>query len=212
MDYAARGYGDGQVGWGHRPAVLVVDFQRGFTDPSFRMGGAPMIDSAVTCTAKVMRAARAAGVPVVACVMGYGGSEAMPYWKIKPLREELIIGHPSLELDPRIAVETPDLTVTKTAPSIFFNTPVAPFLIRHRVDTVVVTGCITSGCVRASIVDAFSLGFRTLVPQDCVGDHEEEPHHANLCDVARRYADVIDSDAVLAEFERRARRNAREDD
>lgn len=212
MDYAARGYGDGAVGWGQRPAVLVVDFQRGFTDPSFRMGGAPMIDRAVTRTARVMRAARAAGFPVVACVMGYGTSQAMPYWKIKPLREELIAGHPSLELDPRIAAEAPDLLVTKTAPSIFFNTPMAPFLIRHRVDTVVVTGCITSGCVRASVVDAFSLGFRTLVPEDCVGDHEEEPHLANLRDVGRRYADVIDSDAVMAEFERLARRNARDED
>lgn len=211
MDYATRGYGDGSVGWGHRPALLIVDFQRGFTDQGFRMGGAPMIERAVLRTVEVMRAARAAQIPVVACVMGYATPEAMPHWKIKPLREELIVGHASLELDPRIAGERPDLTITKTAPSIFFNTPVAPFLIRHCVDTVVITGCITSGCVRASVVDAFSLGYRTLVPEDCVGDHEEEPHLSNLRDVARRYADVIDSSAVLAGFERHARRNARDE-
>lgn len=208
MDYASRGYGDGTVGWGRQPALLIVDFQRGFTDPGFQMGGAPMIEAAVVRTAELMRAARAARVPMVACVMGYAAADAMPHWKIKPLREQLFLGHPALELDPRIAAEAPDLTLTKTAPSIFFNTPVAPFLTRQGVDTVVITGCITSGCVRASVVDAFSLGYRTLVPHDCVGDHEETPHEANLRDVARRYADVIDSTEVKDGFARHARRNA----
>ena len=73
---------------------------------------------------------------------------------------------------------------------------------------VIVTGCITSGCVRASVIDSFSLGFRTLVPEDCVGDHEEEPHLANLRDVERRYADVIDADTVINTFESLSRRNA----
>lgn len=207
MDYAARGYGDNAVGWGRRPGLVVVDFQRGFTDPAFRMGGAAMIDRAVRQTVPVMRAAKAAGLPIAACVMGYDSPAAMPHWKIGPVRDELLYGNPSLELDPRIAAEAPDLLVTKTAPSIFFNTNVAPFLIKHGVDTVVVTGCITSGCVRASINDCFSLGFRTIVPADCVGDHEEEPHRANLRDVERRYADVVDSAAVLDAFDRFGRRN-----
>jgi len=139
--------------------------------------------------------------------MGYHSQAAMPYWKIAPLREELIEGHPSVELDPRIAAAGPDLVITKTAPSIFFQTPVAPFLIKQGVDTVVVTGCITSGCVRASVIDAFSLGFRTIVPEDCVGDHEEEPHRANLRDVERRYADVVDAATVIDTFESLSRRN-----
>lgn len=208
MDYAERGYGDRDVGWGERPGVVVVDFQRGFTDPEFQMGGAPMIDAAVERTVDVMDAAREAGFPVAACVMGYDSPAAMPHWKIAPLREELIAGHPSVELDPRIAAAEPDLVVMKGGPSIFFNTQVAPFLIKHGVDTVVVTGCITSGCVRASVIDAFSLGFRTIVPEDCVGDHEEEPHRANLRDVDRRYADVVDAEAVLGAFERLRGRNA----
>ncbi len=207
MDYSERGYGDREIGWGERPGVVVVDFQRGFTDPSFAMGGAEMIDRAVERTVDVMAAARAAGVPVAACAMGYESAAAMPYWKIKPLREELITGHPSVELDPRIAAAEPDLVITKTAPSIFFNTPVAQFFVKQRVDTVVVTGCITSGCVRASVIDSFSLGFRTIVPEDCVGDHEEEPHRSNLRDVERRYADISSADAVIAEFERLRGRN-----
>ncbi|MBS27922.1 MAG: hydrolase [Alphaproteobacteria bacterium] len=208
MDYAERGYGDRDVGWGERPGVVVVDFQRGFTDPEFQMGGAPMIDAAVERTVNVMGAAREAGFPIAACVMGYDSPAAMPHWKIAPLREELIAGHPSVELDPRIAAAKPDLVVMKGGPSIFFNTQVAPFLIKHGVDTVVVTGCITSGCVRASVIDAFSLGFRTIVPEDCVGDHEDEPHQSNLRDVDRRYADVVDADAVLGAFERLRGRNA----
>lgn len=207
MDYAERGYGDRAVGWGQRPGVVVVDFQRGFTDPQFRMGGAPMIDAAVKRTVDVMHAARKAGFPIAACVMGYESQAAMPHWKIAPLREDLIEGHPSVELDPRIAAAEPDLTVMKGGPSIFFNTPVAPFLIKHGVDTVIVTGCITSGCVRASVIDAFSLGFRTIVPQDCVGDHDEEPHLANLRDVERRYADVVDAETVINTFESLSRRN-----
>jgi len=98
--------------------------------------------------------------------------------------------------------------VMKGGPSIFFNTPVAPFLIKHGVDTVIVTGCITSGCVRASVIDAFSLGFRTIVPEDCVGDHEDEPHQSNLRDVERRYADVVDAATVIDTFESLSRRNA----
>lgn len=207
MDYNQRGYGDKEIGWGERPGVVVVDFQRGFTDPEFRMGGAEMIDRAVERTVEVIGAARAAGCPVAACVMGYDSQDAMPYWKIAPLREELIIGHASVELDPRIAAAQPDLVVTKSAPSIFFNTPVAQFLVKQRVDTVIVTGCITSGCVRASVVDSFSLGFRTIVAEDCVGDHEEEPHISNLRDVERRYADISNADAVIAEFERLRGRN-----
>ena len=202
MDYRERGYGDADIGWGERPGVVVVDFQRGFTDPAFRMGGADMIDRAVENTVTVIKAARMAGFPTVACAMGYKSGEAMPYWKIAPLREELFEGHPSVELDPRIADAKPDLVITKTAPSIFFNTPVAQFLVKQRVDTVVVTGCITSGCVRASVVDAFSLGFRTIVPEDCVGDHEEEPHRANLRDVERRYADISTAAEVIAAFDR----------
>ncbi len=206
--YAARGYGATPVGFGEKPGVVVVDFQRGFTDPAFPMGGAPMIDRAVENTVRVIRAAKAAGLPVAACVAAFDGPGAMPHWKVAPVRE-LMRGTPATELDPRIAAAEPDLVVGKVAPSIFFQTPVATFLTKERVDTVVVTGCVTSGCVRASIVDAFSLGFRTIVPEDCVGDHDEEPHRANLRDVERRYADISSADAVIAEFARWAGRNDR---
>ena len=93
------------------------------------------------------------------------------------------------------------MTIVKNGPSIFFQTPVITYLVRERIDTVIVTGCVTSGCVRASVVDSFQHGFRTLVPEDCVGDHDEGPHWANLRDVERRYADITDAERMIERIE-----------
>jgi maleamate amidohydrolase len=81
---------------------------------------------------------------------------------------------------------------------MFFQTPLITFLVKQGIDTVIVTGCTTSGCVRATVVDAFSYGFRVLVPEECVGDPDERQHRSNLEDVGRRYADVMTADAVEA--------------
>jgi maleamate amidohydrolase len=194
--YAARGYGTRRMGFGAKPGLVVVDFQRGFTEAGFPMGGAPMVDAAVEATVPLIRAAREAGLPVVACVNGYDSPRAAPLWKAAPVFD-LIAGTPSVELDPRIAAAKPDVVLMKSAPSIFFATPAAAILTRERVDTVIVAGCITSGCVRASVIDAFSLGFRVMVARDCVGDHDQVAHDQNLADVERRYADVIDAAEAL---------------
>jgi maleamate amidohydrolase len=81
---------------------------------------------------------------------------------------------------------------------MFFQTPLITFLVKQDVDTVIVTGCTTSGCVRATVVDAFSYGFRVLVAEDCCGDADEAPHRSNLVDVGRRYADILNTDEVEA--------------
>ncbi|MES2711311.1 MAG: isochorismatase family protein [Pseudomonadota bacterium] len=204
--YAARGYGAGQMGFGEKPGLVVVDFQVGFTDPAYPLGGAPMVERAVVNTARLMRAAKAAGVPVIACVVAFDGPKGAPHWKIPPVFE-MLAGRPEVALDPRIAAEEPDVVLSKTAPSIFFGTAAGAILTRERVDTVIVTGCITSGCVRASIIDAFSLGFRVQVPEDCVGDQDQVAHDQNLKDVGRRYADIIDADTAIAAIEAWRQRN-----
>jgi maleamate amidohydrolase len=204
--YAQRGYGAHAQGWGAKPGVVVVDFQRGFIDPSFPMGGAPMVDAAVDKTVGLIAAAKRAGLPVIACVNGYYSRHAVPHWKAPPVFD-LLAGTEQVELDPRIAAAGPDVVLMKSAPSIFFATPTASILTRERVDTVIVTGCITSGCVRASVIDAFSLGFRVMVPHDCVGDHDQAAHDQNLKDVERRYADVIDCDTAIAEINAWSARN-----
>ena len=170
--YAQRGYGGVEVGFGDRIGIAVVDFQLGFTDST------------------LLRAARAARLPVVSCYTAYHGGDA-PHWKIPPVLTGFGHGTEATRLDPRIA-DPYDIVLCKSAPSIFFQTPAAPIFVRNRVDTVIVVGCTTSGCIRASIIDAFSFGFRVIVPEDCVGDVAEGPHFANLQDVGRRYADVVD--------------------
>lgn len=199
--YAERGYGARPMGFGAKIGVVVVDFQRGFIEASFPMGGAPMVDQAVQNTVPVIEAAKRAGLPVIACVNGYDTPRAAPHWKVGPVLD-LLRGTESVELDPRIAAAGPDAVLMKSAPSIFFGTSAAAILTKERVDTVIVTGCITSGCVRASVIDAFSLGFRVMVPRDCVGDHDETAHEQNLKDVERRYADVIDAATAIDAIER----------
>lgn len=195
--YAQRGYGARAMGFGAKPGLVVVDFQRGFTDPAFPMGSAPMVQTALDNTVRLMRAAKQAAIPVIACAIQFDSRAAAPHCKVDPVLD-LVAGSPACDLDPRIAAEQPDVVLTKTAPSLFFGTPAGAILTRERVDTVIVTGCITSGCVRASIIDAFSLGFRVQVPEDCVGDHDQAAHDQNLADVGRRYADITTADAAIA--------------
>lgn len=199
--YEDRGYGDIEIGFGEKPGIVVVDFQRGFTEPEFEAGGAPLIVRAVENTARLLDVARACNVPVASCNISYGNQREIPHWKVRAVREELWHGTPAAELDPRIHDPDYDYTVTKSGPSIFFGTPVAAFFTKERVDTLIVTGCVTSGCIRASVIDSFSHGFRTIVPEDCVGDQEEQPHHDNLRDVGRRYADISDAEACIAFIE-----------
>jgi maleamate amidohydrolase len=188
--YRDVGYGSFGIGGGRRPAVLVVDFQVAFTDPKYPLGGLPMIHAARDRTAGLLATARARGVPVAACYTAYGSLADMPLWKVRAVREEFFYGHPCTAMDPLIH-HPGDFTYCKNAPSMFFQTPLISFLVKQNVDTVIVTGCTTSGCVRATVVDAFSYGFRVLVAGECCGDAEEGPHGDALRDVGRRYADVL---------------------
>jgi len=196
--YAGAGYGGESVGFGDRTAVLVVDYQLGFTDPRFAAGRSSHVHAAVERTAELLVHARKKQLPVVACNVAWNGPQDMGHWKVSSLYDgSFYRGHPSIELDPRIHQPGYDFTFTKPAPSIFFQTPLMLYLTRQQVDTVVITGCTTSGCVRASIIDAFSHGFRVIVAVQCCGDQGEQPHRENLRDVGRRYADVLDTVEVI---------------
>ena len=195
--YTTVGYSSPSFSAGQRPAVLVVDFQLAFTDPRWPLGGLPLIHAARDRTAQLLEVARTKNVPVAACYTAYGSLADMPFWKVKPVRDEFYYGDPCTEMDPKIHHEK-NFTYCKNAPSMFFQTPLITFLVKQGVDTVIVTGCTTSGCVRATVVDAFSYGFRVLVPEECVGDPDERQHRSNLDDVGRRYADVMTADAVEA--------------
>ncbi len=207
-DYQERTYGTVEIGLGQRPGIVVIDFQKAFTEERYALGGAPLVMRAVENTARLLAVARRNNIPVANCYTAYRSEREMPHWKVASVRSEFIHGHPSTELDPLIYDGGYDMALCKSGPSIFFQTPVVPFFVKERVDTVIVTGCITSGCIRASSIDSFQWGFRTVVPEDCVGDHEEGPHRENLRDISRRYADLSTADALIDYVEEVGRRNA----
>jgi maleamate amidohydrolase len=178
--------------------VLVVDLQYAFTDPAFPMGGAPLVERAVQGTARVVAAAREAGVPVFQTVVAWREDGAdIGLWTVKvPPLARVTLDSRWAHVDERVWDDS-DVLLVKKWPSFFHGTPLASLLAAAHRDTVIVTGCMTSGCVRATTVDAFSYGYRTLVPEDCVGDQGVEGHESNLRDVHRRYAEVTSADRVL---------------
>ena len=195
--YHERSYGEIDVGFGEKIGILVVDFQLGFTDARFRMGGSAHVERALTNTMRLLEAARACNAPVANCYIAYGNDEEYPHWKVGAVKTDLRRGGEGVELDPRIVDHSYDYVFEKWGASAFFMTPLSSFFTRHKVDTVAVTGCVTSGCVRASAVDAFQFGFRAMLVEDCCGDQEEGPHNDTLRDVGRRYADIVSSDEVI---------------
>jgi maleamate amidohydrolase len=195
--YREMGYEAHKIGFGERPGIIVVDFQTGFTDPQYPLGGRPLVMRALENTAKLLPVARSKKIPIASCYTAYKSERDMPYWKITAVVEQFRYGHPCTQLDPRIYDPKYDFVVCKTGPSIFFNTPVVSYFIKQRVDTVIVTGCNTSGCIRGSTIESFTYGFRTVVPEDCVGDLDEQPHKDNLRDIGRRYADISSLDEIM---------------
>ena len=152
-DYQRRSYGEISVGTGEKPGIVVVDFQLGFTDPQYPLGGAPLVMRAVENTARLLEVARRVGAPVAVCNTAYMNEREMPYWKITAVKQTFLHDHPSTALDPRIYEPSYDLKVTKKGPSIFFETGVANYFMKERVDTMIVTGCNTSGCIRGSALE-----------------------------------------------------------
>lgn len=199
--WVGRGYGQARIEPGARPAVLVVDMQYAFTDPEFVFGGAELIERAAVNLVPLLDGARAAGVPVFHTVVEWASDKDIGLWTIKlPPCAEIKPGTRWAQVDARLWRDG-DTLLPKKWPSFFHGTPLISLLTALQRDTVIVTGCTTSGCVRATTVDAFSYGFRTLVPEDCVGDQGRDAHESNLRDVHRRYAEVTSSAEVLAYFE-----------
>lgn len=188
--WVAAGYAKGHIEPGSRPAVLVIDMQYAFTDPDFECGGSELILRATGNIAPLLDVARERGIPVFQTVVEWRTESDLGLWPQKlPFTRELTPGSRWVEVDERLW-DPSDVLLPKHWPSFFNGTPLQALLTGHGCDTVIVTGCTTSGCVRATTVDAFSAGLRTMVPEDCVGDHGQDAHRSNLRDVHRRYAEV----------------------
>ncbi len=192
-----------RIGFGASPAVLVVDFARGWTDPASELSFG--LDSELESTAALLAAARAVGVPVVYTTVWYDEAEldAVPMLRKTPRVAALRRGSWLAEVDPRVAPAEGELVLVKKHASAFFGTPLASYLATKGVDSVLIAGCITSGCVRATAVDAAQHGLHALVVAEAVGDRSAEAHSASLRSIDDLYGDVVSLGAAVADLEGR---------
>lgn len=200
--YQRQGYGQ-QLGYGEHPALLVVDFTNGFADPDLLGGG--NIASAIDNTVPLLAAARKCRLPIVFSIHAYaadGSNFGLFVLKNSTMRQ-LVVGSPVTEITKKLAPVSGEFVLTKRHPSVFFGTDVAGWLAARRVDTVIIAGCTTSGCIRATAVDALGHGLRPIVVRDCVGDRALAPHEANLFDMQQKYADVVSLESALQHLQTR---------
>ncbi|WP_028035074.1 isochorismatase family protein [Chelativorans sp. J32] len=190
--YAKAGFGQ-SVPRGRRPAVVVVDFSYGFTDPQYPT--AADMSAQIAATRQLTDAARARRFPVIYTTISYqpGEVEMLSWLKKAAGMRALLKGSRLVEIDAATGIQASDPIIVKKGASAFFGTTLNALLTGAGVDTLVVTGATTSGCVRATVVDAVQSGFNVLVPADCCADRAEAPHLANLYDMQQKYADVVDA-------------------
>ena len=201
--YAKGRMGEGRVGMGEKPAIIVVDMTYGFVDSAFPLGHSETGYPAAAAIRRLLDRARPLGVPVFyslakqgtsACERGRwkgGGAAANPGMRDPKANT---IAH-------EIAPQPGDVVIAKTWPSVFFGTDLPSHLMYHRVDTLIVTGMVTSGCVRGTAIDAFSYNLRVIIPQECVADRGQTSHKVALFEIHMKYGDVLPLDTVIAELE-----------
>jgi maleamate amidohydrolase len=194
--YARQGFAQ-KVGLGKVPALIIVDFVVGFTDPAHFGGG--NILPAIQKTGPLLDVARKRGWPVAHTRVVYAadGSDAGAFAKKAPGLRKLTESSALSQIVPELQPRESELVIRKRQASAFFGTELASWIIWKGVDTMIVTGCTTSGCVRATVVDAVSHNLRTIVVTDCVGDRALGPHEANLFDMGQKYADLMSSADVI---------------
>lgn len=196
--YQSRGIGK-RIGFGQRPAVIVVDFTQGFTDPASPLGGD--FTAELAATRQLLAVARQKGLPVCFTTVAYAPNlcDAGIWIEKIPASKALIEGSPLVEVNPSLAFDPQreSLLVKKFA-SAFFGTDLVTRLLSRGIDTVLLAGCTTSGCIRATAVDACQYGFRTIVVREAVGDRAQEPHLANLFDIDAKYGDVVSLSQALS--------------
>lgn len=195
--YAAGGFAH-RAEPGTRPALVVVDLVLAFTDPASPLACAA--DGAVTATAELLARFRAAGWPVVFTTVVYdeaGATAAAQFLDKVPALSIMTADAPWVRVDPRLAPREGEPVVSKLFASSFFGTNLATMLTSAGADTVVVTGASTSGCVRATVVDAMQYGYRVVVVEEGVADRARGAHDASIADMQAKYAEVLPLTATM---------------
>jgi nicotinamidase-related amidase len=198
--YGVGAFGE-RVGMGERPALVVVDLINAFTDPDTDLGSE--LGGVPDRVADLLDAFREHDLPryftTIAFEESYG--DAGHFVEKVPALRELRLGTEAVEVDERVEPIDGERVILKKYASAFFGTDLGTELTTNGVDTLVVTGVTTSGCVRATAVDGLQHGYRTIVPADAVGDRADEPHRANLFDIDAKYGDVVASADVIDHLE-----------
>ena len=189
------------VTMGSRPGVLVVDFSCGFTDPECALGSD--LTAEVEATRRLLDVAREKGLPVIFTTIGFEPSlkDAGLWVQKAPALAELQLGGRWVEIDSRLEPREDETVIVKKGASAFFGTNLVAVLVAQGVDSVVLCGATSSGCIRATAIDLLQNGFPTLVPRECVGDRAQAPHDANLFDIQAKYADVVSVEEALVYLE-----------
>ncbi len=191
-----------RMGFGEKPALVVIDMQKGFTNPQATLGS--NLDSQIQATIPLLEVAHRRGIPVFFSACAYDDPDLKDagIWinKIKGL-ETLRAGTENVKIDERLDVRRGDTLLTKRYASCFFGTDLVSRLASSRIDTLIITGCTTSGCVRATAVDSCQSGFRPIVVREAVGDRSSAAHEQSLFDLDAKYADVLSLAEVLSYME-----------
>jgi maleamate amidohydrolase len=193
-----RGTFDGSLGLGKAPALILVDFVEAYFDTQspFYAG----VESALASALRLRDAARAAGIPVIYTNVVYqpGGADGGVFYRKLPALKVFDEGSPLGGWPAGLEPGEGEVVLSKQYPSAFFGTDLKELLTGQGADTLIMTGVTTSGCIRATCVDAMSHGFIPIVVADACGDRHEAPHAANLFDMQSKYADVVSEAAVMA--------------
>ncbi|MDH7973245.1 isochorismatase family protein [Sphingomonas sp. AR_OL41] len=200
-DYAAAGFG-GRLAFGARPALVIVDVCNAYLDPASPLYAG--VEDALASNIRLVDAARAAGVPVVFTRVLYsaGGADGGLFYRKVPALKAYLPGNPLGDFPAGFGPRADEVLVTKQYASAFFGTSLAATLNAMRIDTLAITGFSTSGCVRATTLDALQHGFIPFVVRDACGDRAPAPHEANLFDLQAKYAEVVSEAEMLALFRR----------
>lgn len=200
--YSGKGFGR-KIGFGNSPSVLVIDFIKAFTDEKSPLGA--NLDYQLQQTKKILTEARSISIPIIFTTVAYDPDlkDAGVWGKKMPI-ELLIAGTTWVEVDPVLERRPDEPIITKKYASAFFGTDLMSRLNTARVDTTIITGCTTSGCVRATVVDGVSYGFRMMVVEQAVGDRAELSHRVSLADIDAKYGDVVSVDSILHYFRYRS--------
>ena len=195
--FKARGFGI-KIGFGERPALIVIDMINGFTDATMPLG-APL-ESQLAAQKPLIDIAHERNIPVIFSTVIYNDHDVKDagLWAIK-MKGTLTLkaGTNAVEVDKRLDMQPTDSLLVKKYASCFFGTDLASRLMNLHADTLIITGCTTSGCVRATAVDAVQNGFRPMVVKEAVGDRSAAAHEQSLFDLNAKYADVVGLDETL---------------